>query len=165
MEKIAFIGIGSNQGLARENCEQAVRELDSYSEISIESSSSLYETAPVGVKDQDWFINSAIKIKTALSPQGLLKVLLAIENKMGRIRRVKWGPRIIDLDLLFYSNSIIQESYLNVPHPELHKRKFVLEPLSEIAPKLIHPVLEETIENLNRKIDPSQMVNKLTPVL
>ncbi len=165
MQKTAFIGIGSNQGLARENCVQAVKELDSLAEVWTELSSSFYETAPIGIENQDWFINSVIKIKTTLLPLNLLDNLLAIEGKMGRVRRIKWGPRIIDLDLLFYEDLIITETNLKVPHPELHKRKFVLEPLKEIAPKLLHPVLKKTIEELAKEGDPTQVVNKLAPVL
>ncbi len=165
MKKTAFIGIGSNQGLARENCEQAVKELDSLEEVRVESSSSLYETAPLGIENQDWFINSVVKIETTLVPLVLLEKLLAIEGKMGRVRRVKWGPRIIDLDLLFYEDFIIKEANLKVPHPELHKRKFVLEPLKEIAPKLFHPILKKTAEELATESFPNQIVNKLIPVL
>jgi 2-amino-4-hydroxy-6-hydroxymethyldihydropteridine diphosphokinase len=165
MKKTAFIGIGSNQGLARENCEQAVKELDLLAEAWTELSSSYYETAPLGIENQDWFINSVIKIKTTLLPLALLDNLLAIEGKMGRVRRIKWGPRIIDLDLLFYEDLIITETNLKVPHPELHRRKFVLEPLKEIAPKLLHPILKKTIEELAKEGDPTQVANKLTPVL
>jgi 2-amino-4-hydroxy-6-hydroxymethyldihydropteridine diphosphokinase len=165
MKKTAFIGIGSNQGLARENCQQAVKEIGSLEKVWVETNSSLYETAPLGIENQDWFINSVIKIKTTLLPLTLLDELLGIEEKMGRVRRIKWGPRIIDLDLLFYEDSIINEANLTVPHPELHKRKFVLEPLKEITPKLLHPILKKTIEELARESDPTQIVNKLTPVL
>jgi len=165
MKKTAFIGIGSNQGLARENCEQAVKELGLLEKVWVESNSSLYETAPLGIENQDWFINSVIKIKTTLPPLTLLDELLGIEEKMGRVRRIKWGPRIIDLDLLFYEDLIISETNLTVPHPELHKRKFVLEPLKEIAPKLFHPLLKKTVEELTKENDPTQVVNKLTPVL
>ncbi len=165
MGKTAFIGIGSNLGLARENCEQAVTELDLLAEVCVESSSSLYETAPIGIENQDWFINSVVKIKTSLLPQALLNELLAIEGRMGRVRRIKWGPRIIDLDLLFYEDFVVSETNLKVPHPELHKRKFVLEPLREIAPKLFHPTLKKTLEELTQECDPAQIVKKLTPVL
>lgn len=165
MSKTAYIGIGSNEGLARQNCEQAVKEVDLLEEVSVELNSSLYETAPLGIENQDWFINSVVKIKTTLSPLALLDELLEIEKKMGRVRRIKWGSRIIDLDLLFYEDFIIAETNLTVPHPELHKRRFVLEPLREIARQLIHPILKKNIEELTKKSDPIQVVNKLTPVL
>ena len=165
MKKTAFIGIGSNQGLARENCEKAVNELGLLEKVWVESNSSFYETAPIGIENQDWFINSVVKIKTTLLPLALLNELLGIEEKMGRVRTIKWGPRIIDLDLLFYEDLIITETNLKIPHPELHKRKFVLEPLKEIAPKLFHPILKKTVEELAKEGDPTQVVNKLTPVL
>ena len=165
MKKTAFIGIGSNQGLARENCEQALKELGLLEKVWVESNSSLYETAPLGIENQDWFINSVVKIKTTLLPLALLNELLGIEEKMGRVRTIKWGPRIIDLDLLFYEDLIITETNLKIPHPELHKRKFVLEPLKEIAPKLLHPILKKTVEELGKASDPTQVVNKLTSVL
>ena len=165
MKKTAFIGIGSNQGMARENCVQAVKELGLLEKVWVGSDSSLYETAPLGIENQDWFINSVVKIKTTLLPLALLNELLGIEEKMGRVRTIKWGPRIIDLDLLFYEDLIITETNLKIPHPELHKRKFVLEPLKEIAPKLLHPILKKTVEELGKASDPTQVVNKLTSVL
>lgn len=165
MKKTAYIGIGSNQGLARENCEQAVKELDLLEKVWVKSNSSFYETAPLGIKNQDWFINAVVEIKTTLLPLALLDELLGIEEKMGRVRRIKWGPRIIDLDLLFYEDLVITETNLEVPHPELHKRKFVLEPLKEITPNLFHPILKKTVEELAKENDPTQVVNKLNPVL
>lgn len=165
MQKTAFIGIGSNQGLTRENCEKAVKELDLLEKVWVESSSSLYETAPLGIENQDWFINCVVKVRTTLLPLALLDELLAIEEKMGRVRRIKWGPRIIDLDLLFYEDLIVSATNLKVPHSELHNRKFVLEPLKEIAPKLLHPILKKTAEELAQECEPTQIVNKLTPVL
>jgi len=165
MLKTAFIGIGSNQGFALENCEQAAKKLNLLSKVVVESSSSFYETAPLGIKNQDWFVNSVVKIRTDLLPHVLLGKLLKIEEKMGRVRKVKWGPRIIDLDLLFYENFIISEANLKVPHPELHKRKFVLEPLKEIAPKLVHPILKKNAEELTLENCPNQIVNKLKSIL
>ena len=102
--------------------------------------SSLYRTEPFGMEDQDWFVNAAAEIRTLLPPRRLLEALLHIEDAMGRTREKRWGPRVIDLDLLFYGQSILSEPGLTIPHPELHKRRFVLVPMTEIAPYFIHPV-------------------------
>lgn len=102
--------------------------------------SPFYKTQPVGRTGQDWFVNAAALIETALSPRELLKALLGIESGMGRVRTEKWGPRLIDLDLLFFGQQIIEEPDLKAPHPRLDKRRFVLKPLSDVAPDWVHPV-------------------------
>ena len=132
----------------QENCKQAAARLNAAPGITVTAQSSLYETEPVGVKEQDLFVNAALEIKTDFDPEELLAVLLQIEQDMGRVRRQKWGPRIIDLDLLFYGDRIIDTAHLKIPHPEAARRRFVLAPLEEINPNLRHPVLDKTVREL-----------------
>lgn len=106
--------------------------------------SPFYMTQPVGRANQDWFVNAVALIESVLSPRELLKALLGIESEMGRVRTEKWGPRLIDLDLLFFGQQIINEPDLKAPHPRLDKRRFVLKPLSDVAPDWVHPVLGQT---------------------
>ena len=144
---VAYVGIGSNIGNRRYNCMKAI-ELLRKGGLKVSKVSSLYETEPWGVKDQPRFINMAVEIETALPPEKLLALLKATEKKMGRKESVRWGPRQIDLDILLYGELAMRSDTLTIPHPHMHERKFVLEPLSEIAPKTIHPVLRKTIAAL-----------------
>lgn len=151
-----YIGLGSNLGNKEENIRKAIDLMREKSKIL--KISSLYETEPVGYKEQDWFLNCAIEIETELKPHELLKFLLSIEKRLGRIRKIKNGPRAIDLDILFYSNRIINKNDLIVPHPRLHKRLFVLEPLKEICPDLIHPNLDVSIRKMLAGLISPEMV-------
>lgn len=144
---IVYIGIGSNLGDREENCLRAVKLLNEAG-IVIRKRSSLYETEPWGVKDQPRFINMAIEVKTEITPLKLLELLKQIESQMGREDSVRWGPRIIDLDMLFYDDLVMDTPDLKIPHPLLHKRDFVLKPLSEIASEKVHPVLGKTVKEL-----------------
>jgi 2-amino-4-hydroxy-6-hydroxymethyldihydropteridine diphosphokinase len=121
----------------------------------VKKTSSLYETSPWGVTNQPYFLNLVLKGETKLSPEELLKKIKNIEKAMGRKTLEKWGPRIIDIDILFYKEKIINTPLLKIPHPQLHKRAFVLVPLKEIAPRLIHPLLKKTgqqmLDNLSDK--------------
>ncbi|MEW6186015.1 MAG: 2-amino-4-hydroxy-6-hydroxymethyldihydropteridine diphosphokinase [Thermodesulfobacteriota bacterium] len=112
--------------------------------------SSWYLTEPVGLDDPEWFVNAVALLETPLAPEDLMRRLLEIETALGRERTVKWGPRVIDLDLLAYDEVIISQPGLTLPHPFLEKRRFVLEPMGEIAPDYIHPVLRKTIAELRR---------------
>lgn len=143
----ALIGIGSNIGDREKNCDEAMK-LISEREMDIISRSSKHETEPWGVKDQPFFINMAVRIRTGLTPSGLLERLKAIEKEMGRGTKERWGPRIIDLDILFYDDLIINGPDLTIPHPHLTRRDFVLKPLLEIAPDTIHPVLKKSIREI-----------------
>jgi 2-amino-4-hydroxy-6-hydroxymethyldihydropteridine diphosphokinase len=145
---LAYIGIGSNIGDKLKNCVRAVEGLASGAEIRLVRCSPFYRTEPVGRKDQDWFVNGVILVETFLDPRELLACLLSLEEKMGRIRGERWGPRIIDLDILFYGQEVLEEEGLHIPHPRLHERKFVLVPLNDIAPGLKHPTLEKTISQI-----------------
>ncbi|MBI5634227.1 MAG: 2-amino-4-hydroxy-6-hydroxymethyldihydropteridine diphosphokinase [Nitrospirae bacterium] len=144
---IVHIGIGSNLGNRQENCLEAIRLLEQHG-LSVVKRSSMIETAPWGVTDQPYFINLAIEAETDLSPEELLLLLKSIEDAMGREKTAHWGPRVIDLDILFYDNRIIDSADLKIPHPHLHERDFVLIPLLEIAPEKSHPVLKMKIREL-----------------
>jgi 2-amino-4-hydroxy-6-hydroxymethyldihydropteridine diphosphokinase len=154
-----FIGIGSNLGDPLSNCLDAIENVASLEQITLTKQSSLYKTEPVGFRDQDWFINGVIEVKTAYSPRTLLETLKVVEYEMGRREGERWGPRVIDLDILFYGQEIIDEEGLVVPHPELHKRGFILVPLNEIAPYVIHPVFGISVQGLlGRLEDTSEVV-------
>jgi 2-amino-4-hydroxy-6-hydroxymethyldihydropteridine diphosphokinase len=145
----AYIGLGSNLGLREKNIAAALNALQTTRDIEVVKVSRLYETEPVGgPAGQSPFINAAAHVKTTLSPERLLGLCLAIEESLGRKRDVHWGPRTIDLDLLCYDQEIIVSPELTLPHPMMHERRFVMEPLAEIAPALMHPVLEQTAAEL-----------------
>lgn len=146
-----YIGIGSNLGKRRYNCEKAIKKIKEKG-IVVKKISSMYETKPWGLKEQPLFINMVVEIETKINPEELLKMLKEIEVEMGRKETLRWGPRIIDLDILLYNNEIIDQEDLKIPHPFLHQRDFVLLPLSEIAPDLIHPVLKKTIKQLREEL-------------
>ena len=146
-----YIGIGSNIGDRRANCMHAVKLMNE-SGIMVTKESSLYETKPWGLKEQPMFINMAVIAETDLPPERLLTVLKCIEKKMGRKETACWGPRCIDLDILFYEDSIITEKDICIPHPLLHQREFVLLPLSEIAPDKWHPVFKKTVRQLTEEL-------------
>ncbi len=148
---VVYIGIGSNLGNRRENCLHAI-ELLQKKGIIVTKRSSLYETEPWGVKDQPRFINMAVEIDTSLEPKELLKILKNIEKELGREKSSKWGPRIIDLDILLFDDIILNKDNLKIPHPLMHKRDFVLRPLCEIAPDVYHPLLKMRMYELMQKI-------------
>jgi 2-amino-4-hydroxy-6-hydroxymethyldihydropteridine diphosphokinase len=148
---IAYIGIGSNLGNRQKNCLRAIKLIEKNG-IVIRKLSSMYETEPWGIKDQPHFLNMAIEIETHLNPEELLKILKNIENKIGRRKSYRWGPRSIDLDILLFDNLILKEDNLEIPHPLMHKRNFVLLPLSEIAPDIIHPLLRKKISDLVKEL-------------
>jgi 2-amino-4-hydroxy-6-hydroxymethyldihydropteridine diphosphokinase len=144
-----FIGLGSNLGDRRANILEAIDRIRKLPESRITKESSLYESEPHG-NAKTWFVNGVIELETTLSPDNLLKKLKGIEAAMGR-KRVKgkrWGSRIIDLDILFYTSLVLKKRTLKVPHPELANRRFVLLPLSELGPQVIHPVLQASVSEL-----------------
>lgn len=140
MENIAFLCLGANLGDCIAQLASA-RELISDQVGSILSSSSLYKTSPWGVENQPDYYNQMLKVSTQLSPVDLLEKLLGIEQQLGRVRTQTWAARTIDIDILYYNNLIINRKELQIPHPRLHLRRFVLEPLLQIAPDFIHPQL------------------------
>jgi 2-amino-4-hydroxy-6-hydroxymethyldihydropteridine diphosphokinase len=146
MSKIAYIGLGSNMGDRTGACRRALELLGRAGRVV--RVSSLYCTEPVGYREQEEFINAVAAIETDLSPQDLLAVCRTIENELGRVRLVRWGPRAVDLDILLYGNDVVKTSDLLIPHPQLSLRGFVLVPLCEIAPHVVHPVLNKTVAHL-----------------
>ncbi|MGI9534962.1 MAG: 2-amino-4-hydroxy-6-hydroxymethyldihydropteridine diphosphokinase [Thermodesulfobacteriota bacterium] len=154
-----FIGIGSNLGNRTENCIAALESISAFT--IIKTVSSFYETEPVGNEDQPKFINAVAKVNTLLSPLTLLNSLKTIENQMGRERSERWGPRTIDLDILFYEDFVLESQELTIPHKHLHKRKFVLEPICEIEPWLEHPVSKQSVSRLLKNLEDERGVNKI----
>ncbi|MEF9437472.1 MAG: 2-amino-4-hydroxy-6-hydroxymethyldihydropteridine diphosphokinase [Candidatus Mariimomonas ferrooxydans] len=137
-----------------ENCNRAI-DLLVHKGIKLIKRSSLYETEPWGVKEQPAFINMAVEAETRLAPKELLDNLKAIESTLGRRDNVRWGPRIIDLDILFYDDLIMNTPRMEIPHPGIKDREFVLKPLSEIAPDKVHPVLKKSMRTLLSELDKS----------
>jgi len=158
---IVYISSGSNLGDKKANILKAIDKIKS-SNIEVLCLSSFYKTKPYGYQDQDDFYNIVMKIKTNHSPQNLLKLCLEIEKDMGRTRTIKWGPRTIDLDLLFFDKKIINTKELVIPHPDLHNRDFVLKPLLEISPQLVHPVFKKTIQDFLKNLPSSPFCIKLS---
>lgn len=156
--KDVYFGLGSNLGNKEENLLQAIDMLSK--KCQLQAVSSAYETEPVGYEDQDWFVNCAVYAKTDLSPQELLDFIETIHKKLKRKRTIKWGPRTIDIDILFYGNETIKTAELEIPHSRLHERQFVLMPLAEIAPDLVHPVLKKTITDLQKELPMDKAVKR-----
>jgi len=158
---LCYIGIGSNLGNPVQNCRNAIEKVSHIQGVQLVKISSLYLTEPVDInkdKHQDWFINAVAEVKTNLRARELLIKLQGIETEMGRKREIKGEARVIDLDLLFYGQDIINEDNLNVPHPEIYKRRFVLEPLSEIASFYIHPAFGVSIRGLKDRLQDQSVV-------
>ena len=157
-----YIGIGSNLGDRRANAVEAMARVKELPATTIVRSSSFYESEPLG-DAKTWFVNSVIELETELDPGQLLRKLQAIEEAMGR-RRVKgkrWGSRIIDLDILLVDQDVIAKRTLKVPHPEMHKRRFVLMPLAELAPHVIHPQLGRSVSTLLATVEDEKRVTLL----
>lgn len=148
---VAYIGIGSNIGNRQENCLHAI-ELLQKSGIIVTKRSSIYETEPWGVKEQPSFINMVIEVETERGPEELLNILKDIEKQMGRTETVKWGSRVIDLDILLFDNIILNTEDLKIPHPFMHERDFVLRPLFEISPDVTHPLLKMSVSALIQQL-------------
>lgn len=142
-----FLSLGSNVGDRGANLQKALVDLEFWG-VRVLRSSSLYLTEPSGKKDQPDFYNLVVQVKTDRSPEDLLTAIHAIERSFGRERKEKWGPRTIDIDILFYGDSVVDDPALTIPHPHLAVRKFVLVPLHEIASKFVHPILKKTVEEL-----------------
>jgi 2-amino-4-hydroxy-6-hydroxymethyldihydropteridine diphosphokinase len=158
---IAYIGIGSNIGNKVRHCEKAIAEILKANHHKLLAQSSLFKTQAIGYTSQDWFVNGVIKIETELEPLDLLQILKAIESRMGRTTTVRWGPRVIDLDILFFDEEEIKTEEVQIPHPSLHERQFVLIPLAEIDRNLVHPVLKKTVRELLETLKEEQGVEKL----
>lgn len=144
----SYLSIGTNMGDKEANLKEAIRLIDDCDFIKVEKVSSFLVTEPWGYEDQDEFLNAALKIRTMFSPRELIRKLLSIEQEMKRERIVKWGPRIIDLDVIFYDDLISDDEEIILPHPRMEEREFVLKPLSEIAPNKTHPLLKKRVFGL-----------------
>jgi 2-amino-4-hydroxy-6-hydroxymethyldihydropteridine diphosphokinase len=155
---IVYLGLGSNLGDRERNLNRALKELERLNSLEILKKSSLYETEPVGLKEQNWFLNAVIKAKARIPPLSLFYLLKGIEKKLGRVKGEKWGPRRIDLDLLLYDSMVMNEDKLILPHSRMHRRKFVLIPLLELDKRARHPVLNLTFKKLLENIEESQEV-------
>ncbi|MDY0906546.1 2-amino-4-hydroxy-6-hydroxymethyldihydropteridine diphosphokinase [Pedobacter sp. CFBP9032] len=158
---MVYLLLGGNLGNREENLGQAVSLIGS--DIGdLEAISSIYETAAWGKKDQPAFLNQAVAVKTSLTAVEVLQKALNIEQTLGRVRKEKWGERLIDIDLIFFGNEVINiENLLHVPHPQMQFRKFVMAPMAEIAPQLIHPVLDKSVLDIYRNITDHLAVRKL----
>ncbi len=150
----AYICIGSNLGDKRLNCQNGIDSLVNSDHTDLIQTSRIYRTDPVDYLDQDWFINQVIRVSTRLDPFQLLDCLKQIERCAGRTGpSVRFGPRILDMDIIFYENRVINHARLTVPHPRMHVRRFVLQPLCDIAPDLIHPVQLVPVQHLLANLD------------
>ena len=145
----AFISVGSNLGERIENCRRGIQGLLADGRSALTASSHFYQTSPVDYLDQDWFVNAVVKIETQLDPHALLDTLGRIEKAVGReVNPVRFGPRVLDLDIIFFADQVIQTDKLRIPHPRMHKRRFVLKPICDIDPTMRHPLLGKDMRSL-----------------
>ena len=160
MHKTVYLSLGSNLGDRKANLAEAIERLARLGNVV--AASSFYETEPVEVTAQPWFLNCAVKISTEKMPRQLLKGILDLERDMGRRRTQNKGPRNIDIDILLFGSSIVETKGLTIPHPAMHERRFVLEPLAEIAPDVRHPVLKKTIREMRDALPAGQAARKIS---
>ncbi len=158
---IAYVGIGSNLGDPVQNCRDALREISSLKNVQVLRRSSLYRTEPVGNERQDWFVNGVLEVRTTFTAPLLLKALQWVEQSLGRVRTGKWGPRTIDIDILLFGQEIVETGDLAIPHPEMHKRRFVLVPINEIAPYVIHPRYGVSMKGLLDRLEDDRVVERI----
>ncbi len=158
MPHLAYLSLGSNLGDREAHLRDALARLEANG--SIVALSSFYETEPVDFTDQAWFLNCAVALETAESPEELIAAILSIERQMGRKRIQRKGPRTIDIDLLLFDDAIVDSPALTIPHPAMHERRFVLQPLAEIAPQARHPVRNKTIQELLDALPAGQAVRR-----
>ena len=146
----AFLALGSNLGNLKENLDAAIKSIKEQG-IEVLAVSDYISTEPYGVTDQPKFLNAVIKVVTTLEPLALLRTILGIENKMGRVRKRHWGERNIDLDLILYEDVVMDTEELKLPHPDMQNRDFVLVPMAQIAPDVVHPVIHKTMAELKNE--------------
>src|SRR5215471_9312795 len=158
MRKTVYLSLGSNLGDRSSNLENAILQLSQLGEVV--AVSSFYETEPVEVTSQPWFLNCTVKMETDKMPKQFLKGILDLEREMGRRRTQNKGPRNIDIDILLFGSSIVETKGLTIPHPALHERRFVLEPLVEIAPEVRHPLFKKTVREMRDALPAGQSVRK-----
>jgi 2-amino-4-hydroxy-6-hydroxymethyldihydropteridine diphosphokinase len=153
---IAYVGLGANLGDPRQQLQEALKRLNAADEVEVVRVSTFYRNPPLGPPDQPWYVNAVARLRTRLGAEELLRLLQQVEAAMGRVRGPRWGPRRLDLDLLLYNGELIFTPNLVVPHPEMHRRAFVLAPLVEIAPQAWHPVLQKSAGELLSELDPAE---------
>jgi 2-amino-4-hydroxy-6-hydroxymethyldihydropteridine diphosphokinase len=159
MRKTVYLSLGSNIGDRAANLREAIARLGELGEVI--ATSSFYETEPVDFLAQPWFLNCAVAIVTDKMPRQFLGAIQKIEQEMGRKRAQPKGPRVIDLDILMFGSSVVETPQLTIPHPAMHERRFVLEPLAEIAGEVRHPVFKRTVRELRDALPPGQMVRRV----
>jgi 2-amino-4-hydroxy-6-hydroxymethyldihydropteridine diphosphokinase len=159
VKKTVYLSLGSNLGDRRANLEAAIARLSDLGTIT--AVSSIYETEPVGFAAQPDFLNCAVALETELMPRQFLHRVLAIEQALGRKRRVAKGPRTLDIDIVLFGNSVVETAELTIPHPAMHERRFVLEPLAEIAADVRHPVFKRSMRDLRDSLAPGGTVKKV----
>ncbi|VAX18915.1 2-amino-4-hydroxy-6-hydroxymethyldihydropteridinepyrophosphokinase [hydrothermal vent metagenome] len=148
---LVYLSIGSNEGEPRRNVEVAIELIGSRGGMVIAGQGGVYETEPQGKRDQAWFVNTAAKLETNEPPEALLRLIKSVEEQMGRVTTPargstpKWGPRVIDIDIVFYNSDIVNTEKLSIPHPRAHERRFVLRPIADIDPGFIHPVIGKSV--------------------
>ena len=157
--ELVYLSLGSNVGDREANLREAIRRLADSGQVR--KTSALYETQPVDLLNQPWFLNCVVELETGMTPQDLMRAALALEEEMGRMRIKKKGPRKIDIDIVLFGDAIVDTKSLTIPHPEMHKRRFVLQPLVEVAPLARHPVLNRTASELLQEAGEGQIVRKL----
>jgi 2-amino-4-hydroxy-6-hydroxymethyldihydropteridine diphosphokinase len=162
MHKRVYLSLGSNVGDRTANLNAAIDRLSGLGKVT--AVSSFYETEPVELTAQPWFLNCAVELDTEKMPRQLLTAILDIEKEMGRQRIQKKGPRTLDIDILLFGNSMVKMKGLTIPHPAMHERRFVLEPLTEIAPEVRHPVFKRTVRELRDALPPGQTVKRASDV-
>ncbi|MBW6514360.1 MAG: 2-amino-4-hydroxy-6-hydroxymethyldihydropteridine diphosphokinase [Candidatus Syntrophosphaera sp.] len=150
---IAYLSLGANMYKPRHQVQKAVQLLSADPKIRVLRKSSLVRTEAYGNEDQPDFRNQVVEIETRYNPQDLLQKLQSLENEMGRIRKEKWGPRVIDLDILFYEDLVLDSKALTLPHKDLHNRRFILELLEELVPDMVHPNLHKSISQLKQELE------------
>lgn len=151
--QIAIISIGSNMGDRKANCLKGIDALSGSTELELTGLSKFYETEPIDYLDQSWFVNAAARIETTLEPLRLLERLKTIEKMIGRVASdIRFGPRLLDLDVIFFGNQIIHSADLIIPHPRMHQRRFVLKPICDIDPLIEHPILKKNVLEMLKEL-------------
>ena len=159
----AIISVGSNLGDKQANCQQGIDLLLASGNASLVKASRFYRTSPVDFLDQDWFVNAAVNVETPLEPIELLATLQTIQQQAGRTKGgIRFGPRVLDMDIIFYDQLVLKTPTLEIPHPRMHKRRFVLQPICDIDPDIVHPLLNMPVKSLLKQLgDNEQEILKI----